>query len=238
MLGMFLKIMQIIFIILALFAVMVKITQFDYTTEYVGGVRDAVLVTQAALSADCLTIEARDGYPVRGLFDQTKLLAEAGTENPSCMPYREKIYLEFSGYGDDIKIGDETITSNQRSQYPAALKTETEGVVPIMMTVYVSEESINECSRPGEKVCLDERWGNEVVDTEGHKYLAECKEVNGYYKIDRETVENCEHDYISEGEDYGIGTGKYCKCWYWHKDTENEAGCYDSGFYDTCEEID
>ncbi|MBU3897121.1 MAG: hypothetical protein KJ697_04280 [Nanoarchaeota archaeon] len=216
--GMFLNIMQIIFIIIGLFAIFINITTFGYSTEFVAGTRESVMVMQAVLSAPCLTVIASDGYPIRALFDETKLISETTTiDAPSCISYRQDILIEVTGHGDPIIIGNPEIGTIKHTQYPAALKTIEGTTVPVHVDISVG--SIHECTKAGQYVCMTGEYGNEIILIPDYKmystvYRGKCVTVDNEFVIQRNTVENCNVEYYAD-------KNNVCTCQY----VEDNAIC-------------
>ena len=242
-LGLFMKIMQIFFVVIALVSVFFTITDYEINIIVSEGTRESILVAQAALSAPCLTIDAIDGYAVRGLFDESELTALSLVDaNPSCLTYPKNMLLKFEGADmTAIEVGKKDIVIGQSVWYPVALQKTDGDIIPIIMQVSlegvpedVSEEDSggsgggvvagNICTKPGEYVCLDSIDGSEVLENTGHEYIAKCVDLGDTNAIDAATIKSCETNYKSEElGDLGV----LCSCAY---DTwlGEQAICYDN----------
>ncbi len=143
-LGMFIKIINIVLLVLMIFGVFITIT--DYKVDILLTDQDKALrvLGEAVLSSTCLTVNTDDGLAVKGLLNITKLRSEetatAGTNgNPSCLYYSCPMLLEIeTPVGTTpIVIGDRTIKDRPTATWPAALDL-GDRVVPTRVKIYVN----------------------------------------------------------------------------------------------------
>jgi len=143
MLTMFIKIIEIGFLVLVIFGTFLTISSFNIATSLKNEERAAKLIGEAALGSSCLAVAAPDGQPIWGLMDKAKLQAEAARNpyNPSCMPHSRSILLMLMGAKDNIMIGNTSLQYGAifNTTFPAAIQQPDGNVTLATMAVFIGD---------------------------------------------------------------------------------------------------
>ena len=131
---MFLKIMQVGFLVMVIFAAFFSTSEFNIHMKVAQETRWNWFLGEGILSAECLTATDSLDNPIRGVFDYSKLQSK----DISCIEFDRKFFLRFedihSGY---IEMGDSSIVGDSHlKHFPAAITDGTD-TVPTVVEVYM-----------------------------------------------------------------------------------------------------
>lgn len=131
----FLKIIQIAYVAVMLLAMFFYINHYNLYFMESGMQREALVIGDGSLSAECLAETTKNGYQIKALLSEEKIKAEINRRlsKVSCLKYNKGIFIEI--YDQNNKLiyyfGNSTICSSlnpcveksttKYSEFPAAL---------------------------------------------------------------------------------------------------------------------
>ncbi len=148
--GVFLKVLEVIFMAITLLAVFFSVTHYSATLELNQPKKEVLLVSESVMGAPCLMAKAKDSFPIKAFFDEVDVNRESASitnQNPSCLSYNKNILVSITeqktglihefGYRADSNLKPDAISKELFQEIPAVLKKTTGDIVPVIVTIYV-----------------------------------------------------------------------------------------------------